>query len=278
MSRLSAPRRALYAVVVTAVATVTASCEPVTSSDNAPSGSEAAGGGVEKLVPEIVAQHPFDKTAFTQGLEVDRDGSLVVGTGMHGQSRVYRTTVDGAQRDIQPLDAQYFGEGIAIHGDTVWQLTWKNGTAFRRDAHDLTQVTTAHYDSEGWGLCSDGKRLVMSDGSSSLTFRDPETFAEIGRVDVTAQSKPVQRLNELDCAPDGSVWANIWQTNEIARIDPATGQVTALVDTTGVFEAAHKPGADVLNGIAHIPGTDRYFVTGKYWDTLYEVRFRPAVS
>lgn len=259
------------------------------SSDSGSSGSSDGSGNasgiengldssVEKLRPEIVAEHPWDTSTFTQGLEVAGDDQLVVGTGMYGDSRIYRTTLDGQQSDSYDLEDQYFGEGITVHGDKVWQLTWKKGVAYHRNLSDLAEIGTATYEGEGWGICSQGQRLVMSDGTDKLTFRDPETFQEAGSVSVTIDGQKTTYLNELDCSEDGTVYANVWQTDQIFRIDPGSGKVTGVIDTAGEFPAKNKPGADVLNGIAHIPGTDRYLVTGKYWDTLYEVRFVPSVS
>ncbi|MDK8511359.1 glutaminyl-peptide cyclotransferase [Corynebacterium bovis] len=220
---------------------------------------------------EVVATHPFDPTSFTQGLDVAPDGSVVVGTGLTGRSRIYRTTPDGRQSDSRPLDPGLFGEGVAVAGDTVWQLTWTDGTAIRRDARTLAETGRVPYDGEGWGLCFDGRRLIMSDGSADLTFRDPVTFAETGRVTVRRDGEPVRRLNELDCAEDGTVLANVWQTDTIERIAPDTGEVTAEITA----DLPRPADADVLNGIAHIPGTDRMYLTGKLWDTLYEVRVTP---
>lgn len=233
---------------------------------------------VEKLRPVIVAEHPWNKESFTQGLELADDGQLVVGTGMYGDSRIYRTTLDGKESHSHDLDDDYFGEGITVHEDSVWQLTWKKGVAIHRNLDDLSEKNTANYEGEGWGLCSQGERLVMSNGSGTLSFRDPETFAETGSVTVTVDGVETNYLNELDCSADGTVFANVWQTDQILRIDVNSGQVTGVVDTTGAFSATEEAGADVLNGIAQIPETDRYLVTGKYWDTLYEVRFAGDVS
>ncbi|MQY15233.1 hypothetical protein SRB5_54120 [Streptomyces sp. RB5] len=172
-----------------------------------------------------------------------------------------------------------FGEGITLAGDRVWQLTWQNGVALERDAASLKERRRVPYKGEGWGLChqSAPDRLVMSDGSSNLTFRDPRTFAVNGTIAVREGSRPVRNLNELECTPDGAVYANIWQTDRIIRIDPASGKVTASVDATGLLTPAERAaGADVLNGIASIPGTDEFWVTGKLWPKLFRVRFVPV--
>ena len=260
-----------------------------TSSDTASSESQAEHPSKtlnadvpRRLNATVIQAHPWDKSSFTQGLETDRDGKLVVGTGMYKQSRIYRTTVDGKQTDSHDLPSDFFGEGLTITGDNVWQLTWKENTAIKRTASDLQEIGRAHYDGEGWGLCSQQNRLVMSDGSGTLSFRDPKTFEKTGELTVTKGGQPTDMLNELECSPDGSVWANVWQTNEIYRIDSQTGQVTGVADLTDKLPAATRSGADVLNGIALAPRAStkpqkldqqRFYITGKWWDELYEVSF-----
>ncbi|MDK8791771.1 glutaminyl-peptide cyclotransferase [Corynebacterium sp. MSK039] len=234
----------------------------------------------EQLKATVIAEHPWDATSFTQGVEVVDEGKILVGTGRNGESRIYHSTVDGEQSDSHDLERRYFGEGVTRHVGkdghaTVWQLTWKENTAFRRDANTLEELDQVHYDGEGWGICSTGEQLVVSDGSGTLTFRDPESFAATGSVDVTRGGEPTTMLNELDCR-DNEVWANVWQSDEIYRIDPTTGEVTGVVDMTGLVPTARQAGVDVLNGIAHVPGTDRFYLTGKLWDTMYEVTFEPA--
>lgn len=243
-------------------------------------GSTANAAQPERLEATVHETYPWDPSSFTQGVEVAEDGRLLVGTGRNGESRIYHTTKEGKQSESQDLDEKFFGEGVTRHvaadgTATVWQLTWKENTAFRRDADTLKEQGQAHYDGEGWGICSTGEKLVMSDGSGTLTFRDPETFEPTGTVDVTLAGEPTDMLNELDCS-GGQVWANVWQTDEIYRIDPATGEVTGVADLSGLLPAASRAGADVLNGIAHIPGTDRFYLTGKLWDEMYEVSFSPA--
>lgn len=233
---------------------------------------------VEHLSPQIVATYPWNPESFTQGVEVDEGRNLIVGTGLYGESRIYRSTLNGEETDSHRLPQQFFGEGITIHADKVWQLTWKSGTAFERRRNDLSVIKTVDYEGQGWGICSDGERLIMSDGSGTLVFRDPESFEQIGSVNVTIDGQSTTNLNELDCSEDGSVYANVWQTDQIFRIDPASGAVTGVIDTAGAFDARFRPGADVLNGVAHIPDSDRYLLTGKKWDTAYEVRFVTTVT
>lgn len=181
----------------------------------------------------------------------------------------------GQVRQEARLPADLFGEGITVAGQRIWQLTWQEGVALQRDRASLREINRVPYAGEGWGLCYDGGRLVMSNGSSSLTFRDPQTFAETGRVTVTADGTEVDQLNELECV-GGQVWANVWQRDEIVRIDPASGQVTGVADASGLLSASERAGSDVLNGIAAIPGTDQFLITGKYWPHMYQVRFVPA--
>lgn len=234
---------------------------------------EVADGGVDKLSVEIVERHPFDASSFTQGLEVDEDGTLLVGTGQYNESRIYRTTLNGEQSDSHDLEDSLFGEGITRAGDTVWQLTWLENTVIKRDAETLAEVDRHRFEGEGWGVCSRQDELIMSDGSAHLRRLDPATFEERERFPVTLDGKAVEGLNELECVGD-EVYANIFTTTDIVRIDAATGAVTALIDASTLPNngPADDPNA-VLNGIAHIPDTDRFYLTGKRWPDLYEVRF-----
>ena len=217
---------------------------------------------------------PHDRSSFTQGLELVGD-TLYEGTGLHGRSVVRAVDpASGAVHREARLDPGLFGEGITVVGDRIWQLTWQEGVAIERDRASLAELRRTTYPGEGWGLCHDGSRLVMSDGSARLTFRDPVTFAPTGGVTVRAGDQEVSDLNELECA-GGAVWANVWGSDEILRIDPADGRVTAVVDAAGLLKPQERAGADVLNGIAAVPGTDEFLITGKYWPNLYRVRFAP---
>jgi len=228
-----------------------------------------------KLRVEVLARLPHDTGAFTEGL-VMNDGRLFESTGLEGHSEVRE--VDPATGRVvraTPLADDEFGEGLAAVDDELVQLTWQNGVAFRWDPDTLGEEGRATYRGEGWGLCYDDAtgRLIQTDGSAALIFRDPATFAELGRVAVTSEGKALPKLNELECTTDG-VWANVWQTSSIVRIDPASGRVTAVVDADGLAppNADHE---DVLNGIARRPDGS-WFVTGKRWPTLYVARFVPA--
>lgn len=218
----------------------------------------------------VLASHPHDPGAFTQGLAWDRD-ALIEGTGHYGESELRR--VDPATGTVQQavaLAANEFGEGVAVVGDRVLQLTWQNHRAYARDLTTFAPRDTFDYAGEGWGLAWDGARLVMSDGSSTLVFRDPDTFAELGRVTVTTGGAELERLNELECA-GGLVWANVWLTDFIARIDPASGDVVDWLDLTGLLTREQELAADVLNGIAIDGEAGRVFVTGKDWPRVFEI-------
>lgn len=221
---------------------------------------------------EVLETRPHDRTAFTQGLELV-DGKLYESTGGEGSSGVRITNPETAQviRRVN-LSTEYFGEGIAVVGNRLWQLTWQQGVAFLRDRDTLAELDRVSYQGEGWGLCYDGTRLVMSNGSNVLTFRDPQTFAQLGTLTVHSAHGPVSALNELECA-QGQVWANVWETEQILRINPVNGMVTAVVDASGLLSTHDRSGTDVLNGIAAIRGTDEFLLTGKLWPTLFRVRF-----
>lgn len=230
---------------------------------------------VSHLRADVIRVLPHDPSSFTQGFELD-DGTLYEGTGKHGQS-VLRAVDPSSGRVLRQvrLPENFFGEGITVVGDRIWQLTWQAGVAILRDRASLAEITRTRYDGEGWGLCHDGERLVMSDGSARLTFRDPRTFTPTGGVTVRLDGEPVEELNELECA-DGSVWANVWRSERILRIDPASGHVTAVVDASGLLPPHRRGGAGVLNGIAAIESTDQFLLTGKNWPHLYRVRLVPA--
>ncbi len=228
----------------------------------------------QQLHVQVLATLPHDTTMFTQGLEI-RDGVLYEGSGLVGQSRVRATALSStATLQEATLPAPLFGEGLTVTGDRLWQLTYTSGLAIERDPATLAERRQVTYQGEGWGLCYDGNRLVMSDGSDRLTFRDPVTFTPSGQVAVHLDGEPVRQLNELECA-GGVVWANVYQTDRIVRIDPSTGTVTGVVDASGLLSAQQRSTADVLNGIAAIPGTDELLITGKNWPSLFRVRFVP---
>ena len=224
----------------------------------------------------IVNTYPHDRNAFTQGL-VFEDGVLYEGTGLFGHSTLRRVELEtGDILQVRELSAQFFGEGITIYGDKVIQLTWKSKIGFVYDKNTFELLQQFNYPTEGWGITCDGERLIMSDGTSTLYFLNPQSFEEIGRLEVFDNDGPVTRLNELEYIK-GEIYANVWQTDRIARIAPETGQVIGWVDLEGLLTAEDlvEP-VDVLNGIAYDAENDRLFVTGKLWPKLFEIELISA--
>ena len=220
----------------------------------------------------LVGTFPHDPQAFTQGL-VLRDGLFYESTGLYGESTV-RIVDPGTGRVIRSmsLGPGYFGEGLELVGDRLIQLTWKEGTAFIWDAETLAPLGAFTYAGEGWGLCAQDDRLVMSDGSSRLTFRDRTTFEPVGGVDVLSAGEPLERINELECVED-LVYANVWQTEQIVIIDPGTGRVVGRIDASSLVDRlGSTDGVDVLNGIAYDPEDRSFYLTGKLWPEIFQVR------
>ena len=238
------------------------------------------GSAPEALRVNVVRRLPHDPGAFTQGLLVHPDGRVFESTGLNGRSSLrevaLETGVVARQRDV---DARYFAEGLAAVGDRLLQLTWQDGVAFEYDLESFTPRRELHYEGEGWGLCYDepNARLVMSDGSATLTFRDPQSFESVGTARVTRQGRAQRMLNELECV-DGAVYANVWQTDELVRIDPQTGHVTAVINARGLLTAEELRFADVLNGIAYLPASGHFLITGKEWPAMFEVTFEPSAQ
>ena len=224
---------------------------------------------------DVVATFPHDPAAFIQGLQWV-DGVFYEGTGLVGQSSLRRVD-PGTGTVLQQiaLDPKVFGEGVAVVGDRIYQLTWQDHVGYVYDRETFTLLRTWQYPTEGWGLTYDGTRLIMSDGSSTLVFLDPETLETLGQIPVTDGGQPVSQLNELEYV-NGAVFANIWQTNYIIRIDPATGHVLGRINFAELLPQDQRNGADVLNGIAYDADAGRLFVTGKLWPSLFEVTLRPA--
>lgn len=245
----------------------------ISSCMTAPSDPEAAPATLRVEVLDVL---PHDPEAFTQGFEI-ADGTLYEGTGRKGESAITAGPPGKPPRTRVELPDALFGEGITVVGDRLWQLTWRAGIAIERDRASLAETGRAHYSGEGWGLCYQERqrRLVMSDGSARLTFRDAGTFEVLGATTVRAGGELVDQLNELACA-GGQVYANVWRTDRIVRIDPASGRVTASIDASGLLNEAEAERADVLNGITAVPGTEEFLITGKLWPKTFRVRFVPA--
>jgi glutaminyl-peptide cyclotransferase len=231
-------------------------------------------GAPQRLKVKVLSVRPHDPDAFTQGLLL-YNGSLFESTGQNGRSslREVNPRTGEVKRKVD-LPEEYFGEGLALAGSRLFQLTWQNQKAFVYNRADFKRVGELRYDGQGWGLSWDGHRLVMTDGSDRLTFRDPETFAVTGEVHVTLAGQAVQNLNELECV-EGVVYANVWQTDSILRIDPASGKVTAVIDASNLLSPAERERTDVLNGIAWDPARKTFLITGKLWPKLFEVAFVP---
>ena len=222
---------------------------------------------------ELVRSYPHDTGAFTQGL-VFLDGVLYEGTGRNGQSDIRKVRLEnGEVLKVQKLENTYFGEGIAVVGNSIVQLTWQSGVGFVYDRDTFERTKTFTFTGEGWGLAYDGTRLIMSDGTATLRSLDPATLKEIGRLEVRDAGRPVDKLNELEIVKD-AILANVWGTDRIARINPKTGTVTAWIDLSGLFPNRDPATTDVLNGIAYDAQNDRLFVTGKLWPRLFEIRVK----
>jgi glutamine cyclotransferase len=222
------------------------------------------------LVPTVIAETPHDSAAFTEGLVFDGP-QLYESTGKVGQSQLRELDpASGAVLRKADLPADFFGEGIAVVDDRIWQLTWKNGVAIEWDKATFTPLRQVPVEGTGWGLCYDGRRLIRSDGTDRLHFHDPTSFAEIGSVSVTYEGDPLGRVNELECV-DGQVWANVFETDRVVRIDPAAGEVTAVVDVRRLVDDSPRTKEQALNGIA-FAGNDEFVLTGKYWPTMFRVR------
>jgi glutaminyl-peptide cyclotransferase len=224
----------------------------------------------------VVATYPHDKNAFTQGL-VYVGGALYESTGLYGRSSLRRVDLNsGRPEAIRTLDARYFGEGLTAFGDRLIQLTWRSGTGFVYARRDLSPLGQFRYPTEGWGLTQDGKNLIMSDGSATLYFLDPDRFTEVRRIQVRDHRGPVKLLNELEFV-GGVIFANVWQSPRIVRIDADSGRVTGTIDLSALANRMRRdPSTDVLNGIAYIPGSGRLLITGKLWPSLYAIKLLDA--
>jgi glutaminyl-peptide cyclotransferase len=229
---------------------------------------------------QVVATYPHDPKAFTQGL-VYHNGFIYEGTGgkpARGDdfSSSLRKVELHSGKVVQKFDVPptFFGEGITIIGDKVYQLTWQEGTGFIYNLDDFKLLREVKYSGDGWGLTNDGTNLIMSDGTHVIRFLNPEDFTTKRTITVTDEKgRPLMEINELEFVK-GEIWANVWQTPWIVRIDPATGKLLGRIDLSSIAENVAKKNrtADVLNGIAHDPATDRIFVTGKNWPSLYEIK------
>lgn len=226
---------------------------------------------------KVVTTYPHDTAAFTEGLFY-LDGVLYESTGEQGASWVRKVELTtGKVLQQADLPVQFFGEGIVAHAGKLIQLTWRNGVGAIRDLHSFEITGSFRYPGEGWALTRDDKQLYMSDGTPTIRVLDPDTLQQTGSIAVTADGKPLQRINELEWIK-GELWANVWMTDRIARIDPASGKVIGWVSLKGVFDyrALPDPDDDVPNGIAYDARHDRIFITGKRWPKLFEIKLDTA--
>jgi glutaminyl-peptide cyclotransferase len=229
--------------------------------------------GIPTYTYQVVHAYPHDPEAFTEGLFYD-GGFLYESTGLEGHSSVRKVRLETGEivekHDLLPT---YFGEGIVRWKDKMMQLTYKTEVGFIYDFKTFEVQKAFDYKGEGWALTTDGKRIIMDDGTPEIRFWDPETLQETGRITVTDQGQPVKDVNELEWIK-GEIFANIWQTDKMARIDPVTGKVAGWIDMTGLLSPSDVGNShpDVLNGIAYDAKNDRIFVTGKKWPKLYEIR------
>jgi glutaminyl-peptide cyclotransferase len=223
---------------------------------------------------EVVQSYPHDPAAFTQGL-IWSNGALYEGTGQYGKSSLRRVDLQtGKVEQAVPVDPKIFGEGITELGERIYQLTWENHFGLIYDRKSFQIVDSFRYAGEGWGLTTDGEQLIMSDGSSVLRFLNPKTFAVTRRVTVRGPGGAVDKLNELEFV-NGEVYANIWYSDRIARINPRDGRLLGWIDCSHVYPANRRGREEVLNGIAWDPEQERLFVTGKNWPKLYEIKVVP---
>jgi glutaminyl-peptide cyclotransferase len=255
----------------TPLPTVTPTLMPTPASTATPA-APATGGQPELYTYKVVAVLPHDPAAFTQGL-IYTDGVFYEGTGLQGTSWLRKVDpATGAVLQQHDLAQEYHGEGITLLNDRIYQLTWKSNTGFVYDRDTFAPLQQFAYPTEGWGITHDGTRLIVSDGTPYLYFWDPATLQETGRIVVTYMGEPLGQLNELEYV-DGAILANVWKSEVIVRIDPASGVVTGVLDMRGLLQAGPPVtgNVDVLNGIAYDAEGDRLFVTGKYWPAIFEI-------
>ncbi|HEX5047258.1 MAG TPA: glutaminyl-peptide cyclotransferase [Gammaproteobacteria bacterium] len=219
---------------------------------------------------KVVAVYPHDPRAFTQGLVI-RGGRLYEGTGQYGQSTLRRVDLaTGNVEKSRPLAPEYFGEGVAVLGNKIYQLTWKNGAAFVYDLESFNVEKALQYKGEGWGLTDDGEHLIMSDGTATIRFLDPATFATVRTIAVHDGDMAVDKLNELEFI-NGEIWSNVWYDDRIARISPADGAIVGWIDLSALYPKSARGSEAVLNGIAYDTAAKKLYVTGKNWPQLYEI-------
>jgi glutaminyl-peptide cyclotransferase len=247
---------------------------PLSAGEISAKTTNAAAVGIPAYTYEVVHTYPHDPGAFTQGL-VFLDGTLLESTGLYGQSSLREVELKtGEVTKRVEVPVAYFAEGLALLNGKLFQLTWQNHKGFVYDLGSFQLEKEFTYEGEGWGLATDGRSLILSDGSDQIRFLDPVTFAVQRTIHVLARDQAVERLNELEYIK-GEIYANIWGSDYVVRIDPATGTVTGVIDFTGLLPPEDRRiDTDVLNGIAYDAKEDRLFITGKKWPKLFEVRLK----
>lgn len=227
----------------------------------------------------LISIHPSESSAFTQGLELNQNNELLLATGLYGESKIGYLDLETGEYDVvDELAEEFFGEGLTVTSDVVWQLTWRNGVAFKRDKETLEIISTVNYDGEGWGLAYDEEKDIiwMSDGTSIIEQRDPDTFEILDSIEVSYNEMLVEEINELEYA-NGYIYANVWYTDTIIAINPITGIVEYQYDFTEIIEDTFTDQElkeiDTLNGIAHIED-NRFYVTGKLYPVVFEVELQ----
>ena len=256
---------------------ITVACDNSNSDNNTTtSTTNSSAGSIPVYTFEIINIYPHNTNAFTQGLVFDNN-VLYEGTGRYYQSSLRKIELKtGEILKILRLDNKYFGEGVTVYKNRIIQLTWQSGIGFVYDKETFKLLHKFTYTTEGWGLTHDETHLIMSDGTSTLYFLDPETFDETNQIEILEEGLPVTGLNELEYI-QGEIYANIWQTDLIARISPETGQVTGWINLAGLLSHIdYSKSVDVLNGIAYDNAHDRLFVTGKLWPSLFEIKLLPT--
>lgn len=282
---VSKPRSARIGIIAAVVVVVLVSAIFIYTSMHSDSAGRPAGtaasqpppasdGRAPKAAYDVITSYPHDPSSFTQGLVWNGTG-FYESTGMYGQSKLRSLEFpSGKVLKETRLAPELFGEGLAQVENRLIQLTWKSHKGFVYNADTFHVAREFSYDTEGWGLTSDGKNLILSDGSSDLYYLDPQTFAVVKKLAVRMNGRPIPELNELEFI-EGEIWANVWQTDLILRIDPSTGTVASFLNLTGILPPAEQPGADgVLNGIAYDSEKKRIFVTGKLWPRIFEIKLK----
>jgi glutaminyl-peptide cyclotransferase len=266
-------------ILIIAIAPFAAGEKQLYGEGNGPSSASISSDAKPTVVHssyEVIHAWPHDPAAFTQGL-VFHDGDILESTGLNGKSTLRNDELEtGRVRKKISLPSQYFAEGLTVIGTKAYQLTWQNGLGFIYDVSSFEQEGQFSYEGEGWGLTTDGQWLILSDGTNRIRFLDPKTFRLVRTITVTASGRSVYDLNELEWIK-GEIFANVWQTDNVVRIDPASGVIRGVIDFSGLLsQDERKRETDVLNGIAYDATHDRLFVTGKNWPKLFEVRLIPT--